>query len=48
MAAKSRGRDGHFIYTAWITLRNGRRLHARSVGLRAFKIWVKNRRERKK
>ena len=30
-----------FIYTAYITLRNGKRLYASSVGLRAFRIRVR-------
>ena len=32
----------HVIYVAYITTRNGKRLYARSYGLRAFAIWVKD------
>jgi hypothetical protein len=32
------------VYTAYITLRNGRRLYASSKGLRAFRILVKKKR----
>ncbi len=32
----------HFVYVAFITLRNGRRLYARERGLRAFRIEVKD------
>jgi hypothetical protein len=28
------------IYRAWITLKNGKRLYASSVGLQAFAFWV--------
>jgi len=34
---------GDVIFTAYITLRNGRRLYAASVGLKAFCIPVKKR-----
>lgn len=32
----------HLIFRAYITLKNGRRIYARQVGLRAFPIWVKD------
>lgn len=35
------GEDGCYIYTAYITLRNGQRLYAWQKGLRAFRIRVK-------
>ncbi len=35
--------DGyHYIYVAFITLRNGKRLYARNYGKRAFRILVKD------
>ncbi|HNO79622.1 MAG TPA: hypothetical protein PKN33_16350 [Phycisphaerae bacterium] len=33
---------GHWIFVAFITLRNGKRIFASSYGLKAFKIWVKD------
>lgn len=33
-------KSGRWIYTAYITLRDGRRLYARWYGLRAFRIWI--------
>lgn len=47
MSAKKRDTkdEGDFIYTPYITLRNGRRLYASECGKRAFKIPVN--RERK-
>lgn len=30
--------DVRYIYVAYITLRNGRRLYAKEVGLKAFRI----------
>jgi hypothetical protein len=34
--------DGRIpIYTAYITLKDGRRIYASSKGLKAFCIWVK-------
>jgi len=30
---------GRWIFVAWIT-RNGRRIYARTYGLKAFRIWV--------
>lgn len=29
-----------WIFSAYITLRNGRRLYARDCGLEAFRFWV--------
>ena len=29
-----------YIYTAYITLKNGHRIYASQYGLKAFKIWV--------
>lgn len=35
--------DGyHYIFVAFITLRNGKRIYARNYGLRAFRILVKD------
>ncbi len=30
-----------YVYTAYITLRNGRRIYASSYGLKAFRIRIK-------
>jgi len=35
-------KEGHWIYTAYITLRNGRVIYASDYGLKAFRIWVKS------
>jgi hypothetical protein len=32
----------HEVYTRTIRTRNGRILHARDYGLKAFRIWVKD------
>ena len=38
-----KGKEGYrLIYTAYITLRNGKRLYASSCGKKAFAIWVKD------
>ncbi len=29
-----------YIYTKYITLKNGRRIYAKAYGLKAFKLWV--------
>lgn len=34
--------NGTVIYTAYVTLKNGKRIYARNYGLRAFRIHVKN------
>ncbi len=39
---RKRTSQGHWIYTAYITLRNGRVIYAYQYGLRAFRIWVTN------
>jgi len=45
MKNKERIPEGYeVVYTAYITLRNGRRLYASSKGLRAFRILVKTKR----
>jgi len=36
-----KGQNGHWGYTAYITLRNGRRIYASQYGKRAFRIWIK-------
>lgn len=36
--------EGEVIYTSYITLRNGRRLYASQLGLRAFRIVVRSKR----
>lgn len=33
--------DGYYIYTAYITLRNGKRLYAWQKGLKAFRIFIR-------
>lgn len=40
--------SGHYIYTAFITLRNGKRLYAWQKGLKAFRIWVTDEKKPKK
>lgn len=32
----------HLIYTAYITLKNGKRIYASKYGKKAFAIWVKD------
>jgi hypothetical protein len=32
----------HYVYTAYITLKNGRRIYASSYGLKAFAILVRD------
>lgn len=34
--------SGHWVYTARITLRNGKVIYAYEYGLKAFRIWVKD------
>jgi hypothetical protein len=34
--------DGHYIYTARIRTKTGRVIYAWQYGLKAFKIWVRN------
>lgn len=31
-----------WIYTKFVTLRNGKRIYAHHYGLKAFRIWVKD------
>jgi hypothetical protein len=39
---KTRRRDGYMlIFRTSITTRSGKRIHARSYGLKAFPIWIK-------
>lgn len=33
-------KDGHWIYTAYITTKSGYRIYAKQKGKRAFRIWV--------
>lgn len=35
-------KDAKYIFVAFITLRNGKRIYARQYGRRAFRIAVKN------
>ena len=38
-----KGKEGYrLIWTAYITLRNGKRLYASQCGKKAFPIWVKD------
>lgn len=32
--------QGHYIYRAWITDKNGNRIYAKTYGKKAFRIWV--------
>jgi len=32
--------SGYYIYTTYITLKNGERIYAEHYGKRAFRIWV--------
>lgn len=34
--------NGRWVYTAYITLKNGKRIYARQYGKKAFRIWVKD------
>lgn len=34
--------DGHYIYVAFITLRDGRKIYASEYGLKAFRIFIKD------
>ena len=36
-----------YIFTAYITLKDGSRIYARDYGKRAFKIWVDPKKKRK-
>jgi len=36
----SKKKKGRWIYTSFITLRNGKRLYAWQKGKKAFRIWV--------
>ena len=38
MVASKKGDDDGYFYTAYITLRNGRRLYASQKGLKVFRI----------
>lgn len=38
----------HLIFTAFITLRNGQKLYAWQKGLKAFAIWVKDKKPKSK
>ena len=31
---------GHYIFRAWITLKDGTRIYAKNYGKRAFRIWI--------
>lgn len=42
MARKPAPAGYHYVYSAYITLRNGRRLYASSVGLKAFCFLVRD------
>jgi hypothetical protein len=39
----SRGESVEYIYTAFITLKNGKRIYASQYGLKAFRIPAKRR-----
>lgn len=39
--------DEEVVYTAYITLKNGRRLYASSYGLKAFRLKVRKKTKRK-
>jgi len=40
--------NGYYIYRAYITLRNGKRLYAWQKGLKAFPIWISTEKKPKK
>lgn len=40
MKLRKRFKDGRWVYTARITLRNGRVIWASQYGHKAFRIWV--------
>ena len=35
--------EGEYIFTKYITLKDGRRIYASSKGLTAFRIWIRGR-----
>ena len=35
---KAKREDGEYVYTTFITLKNGKRLYASTYGLKAFRI----------
>ena len=42
MAEKPKKEEGHeVVYTAYITLKNGRRLYASNYGLKAFRLLIR-------
>lgn len=40
--SKQNRQDGHYIYRTSIRTRTGRRIFAWQYGLKAFKIWVRD------
>lgn len=40
MKKRSTKRSGHYVFTKYITLRNGRRLYAWQKGKKAFRFFV--------
>ena len=37
--------DGYYIYTKYITLKDGTRIYAEQYGKRAFRIWVSSKKK---
>lgn len=33
-------KTGHYVYSAYRTLKDGRRIYAKDYGLKAFRFWV--------
>ena len=33
---------GYYVYTTYITLKDGRRIYAKDYGLKAFRIWIES------
>ena len=37
--------SGYYLYTKYITLKNGARIYAEQYGKRAFRIWVNSKKK---
>lgn len=37
--------QGHYIYRAWITDKNGNRIYAKAYNKKAFRIWVPDKKD---
>jgi hypothetical protein len=39
---KKKSNTGRWVYSAYITLKNGKRLYASAYGLKVFRFWVED------